>query len=82
MAQRTLPNVGENTRFGRHVDIIEHVWVFKGNGAACPSAVFATREKAEQWINANGKSITITTMQDRNRTPNTPNNHAVNGSRR
>lgn len=54
MAQRKLPEVGGNTRFGRNVNTMENVWVFNGNGAACPSAVFGTREKAEHWINANG----------------------------
>ncbi len=32
---------------------MDDVWVFKGNGASNPSAIFSTREKAEQWIAAN-----------------------------
>jgi len=30
------------------------IWVFMGKGAACPSALFTTREQAEDWIKANG----------------------------
>ena len=38
----------------------EYVWVFNGNGARFPSAVFSSREKAEAWIAAHALSGTLT----------------------
>ncbi len=37
-----------------------YVWVFNGNGARFPSAVFSSREKAEAWITAHDLSGTLT----------------------
>ncbi len=38
----------------------DYVWVFNGDRARFPSAVFSSREKAEAWISAHALSGTLT----------------------
>ncbi len=74
---------GGNTRFGRHVDIIEHVLGIQRKWCCVPKCcVRHPAKRPSNGINANGQSITITTMQDGIEHRIRQINHAVNGSRR
>jgi len=39
---------------------MQQVWIFNGQGAAFPSAVFTTREAAEEWIARHNLQGTLT----------------------